>query len=53
MKLILDGEQGIGETSILELLWEIYPNRTKRIFGDYYTKRMGAMASNSKKKYYT
>lgn len=52
MKLMVVGKQGIGKTSILELLREMYPNQNKKILGDHWTKRMGAVSSNSKKKNY-
>lgn len=54
MKLMVVGSQGIGKTSILELLREMYPNQNKKILsGDHWTKRMGAtVATNSKKKNY-
>lgn len=53
MKLMVVGKQGIGKTSILELLREMYPNQNKRTLGDHWTKRMGASVStNSKKKNY-
>lgn len=53
MKLMVVGKQGIGKTSILELMREMYPNQNKKILGDHWTKRMGAtVSSNSKKKNY-
>lgn len=54
MKLMVVGSQGIGKTSILELLRELYPNQNKKISNDHWTKRMGTTAgtSNSKKKNY-
>lgn len=53
MKLMVVGSQGIGKTSILELLRELYPNQNKKILSDHWTKRMGAtVATNSKKKNY-
>lgn len=54
MKLMVVGSQGIGKTSILEQLRELYPNQNKKIFNDHWTKRMGATVANanSKKKNY-
>lgn len=54
MKLMVVGSQGIGKTSILELLREIYPNQNKKSFNDHWTKRMGTSvgSTNSKKKNY-
>lgn len=54
MKLMVVGSQGIGKTSILELLRESYPNQNKKIFNDHWTKRMGStvnMNPKSKKNY--
>lgn len=52
MKLMVVGSQGIGKTSILELLREIYPNQNKKSL-DHWTKRMGtSVVANSKKKNY-
>lgn len=53
MKLMVVGSQGIGKTSILDLLRDIYPNQNKKNVNDHWTKRMGAtVGSNSKKKNY-
>lgn len=52
MKLMVVGKQGIGKTSILELLREMYPNQNRKMPGDHWTKRMGATSANSKKKNY-
>lgn len=54
MKLMVVGSQGIGKTSILEILREMYPNQNKKVLSsDHWTKRMGAtVATNSKKKNY-
>lgn len=55
MKLMVVGSQGIGKTSILELMRDMYPNQNKKILGaDHWTKRMGATVapSGNKKKNY-
>lgn len=55
MKLMVVGSQGIGKTSLLDLLREIYPNQNKKSFNDHWTKRMGTSvvgSANSKKKNY-
>lgn len=54
MKLMVVGSQGIGKTSILEQLREVYPNQNRKLFNDHWTKRMGATvaSSSSKKKNY-
>lgn len=56
MKLMVVGSQGIGKTSILELLRDMYPNQNKKILSaDHWTKRMGATVAspqtNKKKNY--
>lgn len=54
MKLMVVGSQGIGKTSILALLRELYPNQNKKILNDHWTKRMGSNVNinpKSKKSY--